>query len=65
MVRVRWTLARFALFLAAALTVWLWPSILGGKALLPFDILAVDPLLGPGRDATVHNELIADVLVEN
>lgn len=62
---MRWTLTRFTLFLAAALTVWLWPSIFGGKVLLPLDILATDPFLEADHDASIHNALIADVLVEN
>ena len=54
-------LASFALFLAAGTTVWLSPSIIGGKALLPLDLLSHRP----PTDEPVHNSLIGDMLCEN
>ena len=48
------TLPKFALFLAAALTVWLAPSIFGGKVLLPVDVMAHTPPYGEaGPQATI------------
>lgn len=58
-------LAGFALFLAAAMVIWLWPSILGGKVLLPLDILSHNPPFALAEAEPIHNELIGDMLFEN
>ena len=62
---MKWSLPRFAVFLAIALTLWLWPSVFGGKVLLPLDILAHTPPHAADADSSIHNPLIADVLYEN
>lgn len=62
---MKWNLTRFTIVLAVALTAWLWPSILGGKVLLPLDILSHMPPFAPESAGPIHNELIGDMLVEN
>lgn len=62
---MKWTLTRFLVILAVALTAWLWPSIFGGKVLLPLDILSHTPPFSPEIAGPIHNELIGDMLVEN
>ncbi len=64
--RSHFSLPFFALLVAIALTLWLWPSIFGGKVLMPLDILAHNPPHEPAAQAaSVHNGLIADMLWEN
>jgi hypothetical protein len=58
-------LPRFAIILAVALTVWLWPSIFDGKVLLPLDIMSHTPPFSPDTVGPIHNELIGDMLYEN
>jgi len=60
-----WTTRKFAILLGIALTVVLWPSIFGGKVLLPLDIMTHCPPFSPADDAPIHNELIGDMLLEN
>ncbi|HOB74569.1 MAG TPA: YfhO family protein [Phycisphaerae bacterium] len=60
-----WSWRIFALFLALTLTVWLWPSIFGGKVLLPLDILSHSPPNVPLDDEPVRNGLIGDMICEN
>lgn len=55
----------FGLFLGAALVVWFWPSVFGGKVLLPLDIMAANPPHTPLSDAPVHNHLIGDMIFES
>lgn len=62
---MKWTLPKFTIILAVALTVWLWPSIFGGKVLLPLDIMAHTPPFEPASPGPIHNELIGDMLLEN
>lgn len=62
---LKWTLPRFAIVLAVALTAWLWPSIFGGKVLLPLDILAHSAPFSPESPGPIHNELIGDMVAEN
>ncbi|NLE57033.1 MAG: YfhO family protein, partial [Planctomycetes bacterium] len=60
------TFPRFAIFLAIVLAVWFWPSIFGGKVLLPTDLTWQYPPQTPPAGVTgVHNSLIGDMLYEN
>ncbi|MGQ9651975.1 MAG: hypothetical protein ACUVXJ_17875 [Phycisphaerae bacterium] len=60
------TLPRFAIFLACVLAVWFWPSIFGGKVLLPTDLTWQYPPQTPAAGAAgIHNPLIGDMLYEN
>lgn len=61
---MKWSLPTFAVFLAVALTAFLWPSIFGGRVLLPLDIMANSPPFAPDSPG-VHNGLIADMVLEN
>lgn len=47
------------------LTLWLWPSIFGGKVLLPLDILANNAPHTSTTDGQVHNHLLGDMVWEN
>lgn len=58
-------LPSFMLFLGAALALWLWPSVFGGKVLVPLDIVAHNPPHVAGTDKPVHNALIGDMVFEN
>lgn len=60
-----WNAPKLVLFLALALTVWLYPSIVGGKVLLPLDILTHTLPYTPPAPGPVHNGLIGDMLYEN
>lgn len=63
---MKWTLPRFAFLLAVVLIIWLWPSVFGGKVLLPLDLLwQYPPNAPPAGVAGVHNPLIGDMLYEN
>ncbi|MBI4579615.1 MAG: YfhO family protein [Planctomycetes bacterium] len=62
---MRWSLPQFVVILAVALTVWLWPSIFGGKVLMPLDLLGLTPPFSEGAQGGAHNELIGDMLYEN
>jgi len=60
------TFPRFAIFLGMVLAVWFWPSIFGGKVLLPTDLTWQYPPQTPPAGVTgVHNSLIGDMLYEN
>ncbi len=60
------TFPRFAIFLAIVLAVWFWPSIFGGKVLLPTDLTWQYPPQTPPPGVTgLHNPLIGDMLYEN
>ncbi|MDM8005338.1 MAG: YfhO family protein [Phycisphaerae bacterium] len=60
------TFPRFAIFLAIVLAVWFWPSIFGGKVLLPTDLTWQYPPQTPPAGVTgLHNPLIGDMLYEN
>lgn len=63
--RFKWTGWTFSLFLAVALVLWLWPSVFGGKVLLPLDLLTHNPPHEPASPGPVHNPLIGDMLYEN
>ncbi len=58
-------LPSFMLFLGVALALWLWPSVFGGKVLVPLDIVAHNPPHVPATDRPVHNALIGDMVFEN
>jgi hypothetical protein len=63
---MKWTFPRFAVLLAIVLSIWLWPSVFGGKALLPLDLLWQHPPATPPPGVNgVHNDLIGDMLYEN
>ncbi len=63
---MRMSLPRFAIFLAIVLAIWFWPSIFGGKVLLPTDLTWQYPPQTPPAGVTgVHNSLIGDMLFEN
>ena len=53
---MKWSLPRFAVFLAIALTLWLWPSVFGGKVLLPLDILAHTPPHAADADSPAESD---------
>lgn len=63
--KLDWTWWTFALFLAVALAIWLWPSVIGGKVLLPLDLVAHNPPHDPTGVGPVHNPLIGDMIYEN
>ena len=64
--RVNWNLPRFALLLAIILTAWMWPSIIGGKVLLPLDLLSHAQPNADSQDVpSAHNTLVDDMLYEN
>lgn len=57
---------RFGLLLAAILCIWFWPSIFGGKVLLPLDLLWQHPPHEPPEGVEgIHNPLLGDMLYEN
>ncbi len=63
---MRWGLPFFAAMLTIVLAVWFAPSIFGGKAFLPLDLLWQHPPNTPPAGITgVHNYLIGDMLYEN
>ncbi len=62
---MNWSLPRFILILAVALTIFLWPSIFDGKVLMPLDILSHTAPFEHADGQRVHNGLIGDMLWEN
>jgi hypothetical protein len=62
---LKWTLPRFSLLLLLALAAWLWPSVVGGRVLLPLDIVRQHPPFTPAGLGPIHNELIGDMVFEN
>ena len=60
------TLPRFAVLLAVGLSVCFWPSIFGGKVLLPLDLLwQCPPHTSPDGVEGIHNFLIGDMVYQN
>jgi len=63
---MRWNLPCFAVLLAIVLSLWLWPSVFAGKALLPLDLLwQYPPHTPPAGLGPPRNCLIGDMLYEN
>ena len=62
---MKWSLTQFTLLLSIVLTIWLSPSIFGGKALMPLDILpTIAPFASTSTQPT-HNALLGDMMLEN